>query len=92
LNGLGILQLPVHFVGVLLAQIVSLKYDALPAHYNNVIEERKLLRAARGLLSSVTKVLLLADKVIVIQILRAKDAVHNYFPDGLHFILVVFRK
>ncbi|OQV26194.1 Alpha-catulin [Hypsibius exemplaris] len=74
--------------GVLLAQIVSLKYDTSAVvaihHANNVIEERKLLRAARGLLSSVTKVLLLADKVIVLQILRAKDAVRQTLRSLVH--------
>ncbi|GAU92516.1 hypothetical protein RvY_04587 [Ramazzottius varieornatus] len=68
--------------GVLLAQIVGIKADALPGQH--IIEERKLLRAARGLLSSVTKVLLLADKVLVIQILRAKDAVRQTLRALVH--------
>ena len=39
-----------------------------------------MVRAARKLLSAITKVLLIADKVIVKQLLTSKDKVGNYVP------------
>ena len=39
-----------------------------------------MVRAARKLLSAITKVLLIADKVIVKQLLASKDKVSYYFP------------
>ncbi|XP_055344806.1 alpha-catulin-like [Paramacrobiotus metropolitanus] len=78
--------------GSLLAQIVSIRLDglyppgAMLPHPPSqpLLEERKLLRAARGLLSSVTRVLLLADRVLVLQILRAKDAVRQTLRALVH--------
>lgn len=43
------------------------------------IDKAVLVRAARQLLSSVTRVLLLADRVLVRHILRAEDKVHSRF-------------
>ena len=54
----------------------------------NTIDKSALVRAARQLLSSVTRVLLLADRVLVKHILRAEDKVCSlFFP---HFRLVFF--
>ena len=39
-----------------------------------------MVRAARKLLSAITKVLLMADKVIVKQLLTSKDKVGYFFP------------
>jgi hypothetical protein len=41
------------------------------------MDKTVLVRAARQLLSSVTRVLLLADRVLVTQILKAEDKVLN---------------
>lgn len=42
-----------------------------------VVDRGVLVRAARQLLSSVTRVLLLADRVVVKQILKAEDKVRH---------------
>ena len=42
---------------------------------NSVVDKAVLVRASRQLLSSVTRVLLLADRVLVKQVLRAEDKV-----------------
>lgn len=48
-----------------------------PLGYDGPLADRSaMVRAARGLLSSVTRVLLLADIVVVKQLLLAKDKVN----------------
>lgn len=49
-----------------------------PLGYDGPLADRSaMVRAARGLLSSVTRVLLLADIVVVKQLLLAKDKVYK---------------
>lgn len=43
----------------------------------SVVDKAVLVRASRQLLSSVTRVLLLADRVLVKQVLRAEDKVRK---------------
>lgn len=59
----------------------------------NTIDKSALVRAARQLLSSVTRVLLLADRVLVKHILRAEDKVCSLFFPSLStsfFLLPAF--
>lgn len=59
------------------AAIASLSSANLPETTNGLAFDRGILvRAARQLLSSVTRVLLLADRVVVKQILKAEDKVN----------------
>ncbi|XP_022242430.1 alpha-catulin-like isoform X1 [Limulus polyphemus] len=46
-----------------------------PSNSRHFVEKTRLARAARGLLSSITRVLILADTVVVKQLLRTKDRV-----------------
>ena len=46
-------------------------------------EKTAMVRAARQLLSAVTKVLILADKVVIKQLLAAKDKVSIRKPSSL---------
>lgn len=43
-----------------------------------------MIKAARSLLSSVTKVLVLADRVVIKQIINSRSKVCNYFNRALH--------
>lgn len=49
--------------------------DSCPGHTKSFKEKTAMVRAARQLLSAITRVLLLADKVVVKQLLAAKDRV-----------------
>ncbi|XP_070570526.1 alpha-catulin-like isoform X2 [Ptychodera flava] len=57
-----------------IAKLTDVQYDEAgqPVNYT---EKSAMVRAARGLLSAVTRVLLLADRVVVKQLLKAKDKV-----------------
>ncbi|XP_076308723.1 alpha-catulin-like [Tachypleus tridentatus] len=44
-----------------------------PSNTRHFVEKTRLARAARGLLTSITRVLILADTVVVKQLLRTKD-------------------
>lgn len=50
-----------------------------PTGYAQLDDRGPMVRAARALLGSVTRVLLLADIVVVKQLLLAKDRVSNFF-------------
>ena len=52
-------------------------------------EKNHMVRAARKLLSAITKVLLIADKVIVKQLIAAKDQVN--IKSTLNWVLVISR-
>ncbi|XP_077997625.1 alpha-catulin-like [Glandiceps talaboti] len=57
-----------------IAKLTDIQYDE-SGQYGNYTEKSAMVRAARGLLSAVTRVLLLADRVVVKQLNRAKDKV-----------------
>lgn len=59
------------FVRPFLGEVAALD----PSSYNNQFDDRPLVRAARSLLGSVTRILLLADIVIVKQLLLTKEKV-----------------
>lgn len=66
-----------HSLSILGATIANLHHE-LNEELNNPqisIDKSQLVGAARKLLSSVTRVLLLADRVLVTQILRAEDKI-----------------
>jgi len=44
----------------------------------NIGEKTTMVRAARQLLSAITKVLILADRVVIKQLITAKDQVHKH--------------
>jgi hypothetical protein len=66
-------------LGEAIKRITSVEYDtfgkpiAVPDRHN-------MVQAARGLLSAVTRVLLLADMVVVKQIISVKKKVINFNP------------
>nr|XP_006818860.1 PREDICTED: alpha-catulin-like [Saccoglossus kowalevskii] len=59
-----------------IAKLTNIQYDD-SGQPMNFTEKSSMVRAARGLLSAVTKVLLLADRVVVKQLLKAKDKVDS---------------
>lgn len=56
--------------------------DNAQPNINASVDKSYLVRAARQLLSSVTRVLLLADRVLVKHILRAEDKVAYFRIDA----------
>ena len=72
------------FVGVCIQRLTDVKLeDAESPASCRVGEKTAMVRAARQLLSAITKVLLLADRVVVKQLLAAKNRVQ-----GVHFSLL----
>jgi len=57
--------------------VTDLRLDGDPG--SNAAEKAAMVRAARQLLSAITRVLLLADKVVIKQLVAAKDKVHFLF-------------
>lgn len=58
-------------------------------------EKTAMVRAARQLLSAITKVLILADKVVIKQVIAAKDKVtfhnyHNYIYLIIFYLIDIF--
>ena len=53
-----------------------------PGTARSVSEKTAMVRAARQLLSAITKVLILADRVVVKQVLLAKDKVGKIICQG----------
>jgi len=50
----------------------------------NIGEKTTMVRAARQLLSAITKVLILADRVVIKQLITAKDQVHKHTHTHTH--------
>ena len=63
--------------GATIQRLTDIKADD-PNLAKNVGEKTAMVRAARQLLSAITKVLLLADRVVVKQLLVAKDKVSAF--------------
>lgn len=63
-------------LGASIANLHSAMMDEQTGQTTIGIDKSQLIRAARQLLSSVTRVLLLADRVLVKHILRAEDKVY----------------
>jgi hypothetical protein len=76
------------FVAILTGTAIEKLCEA--ALEDSLTDRGAVVRAARCLLGSVTRVLLLADVVVVKQLLLAKDkvriAVNNHFPGDPHRI------
>ena len=64
-----------HISGKNIAKLTVITYDEA-GQLTNPGGKGAMIQAARGLLSAVTRVLLLADRVVVKQIAAAKDKVY----------------
>ena len=64
--------------GVNIQALTDVKLD--DPHSKTTAEKTAMVRAARQLLSAITKVLILADKVVIKQLLAAKDKVGTFRP------------
>ena len=62
------------FAGAAIQKLTDIKLEE-PNTSSKVGEKTAMVRAARQLLSAITKVLLLADRVVVKQLLAAKNRV-----------------
>ena len=63
-----------HFAGAAIQKLTDIKLEE-PNTSSKVGEKTAMVRAARQLLSAITKVLLLADRVVVKQLFAAKNRV-----------------
>ena len=64
--------------GVSIQKLTDVKFEEVVGS-KSYGEKTAMLRAARQLLSAITKVLILADRVVVKQLLTSKDKVTSIF-------------
>lgn len=65
-----------HCLGSRIQKLTDVKIDD-PGTVRSLAEKTTMVRAARQLLSAITKVLILADRIVVKQLLTAKEKVHG---------------
>lgn len=77
-----------HFLlGEAIKQITCVEYDTFGKPAGGA-DRQSMVQAARGLLSAVTRVLLLADMVVVKQIISVKKKVFAHLPVRERFLLL----
>jgi len=82
------LHFAVCVVGSRIEALTNVKLDDADTA-RSVAEKTAMVRAARQLLSAITKVLILADRVVIKQLITAKDQVsahHVWYPGLLLFL------
>ena len=84
----GVLQC---WPGASIQKLTDVKIEDVSSQSRSLAEKTAMVRAARQLLSAVTKVLIMADKVVVKQLVAAKDQVSNAQQQRLVVLLKLHR-
>lgn len=75
------------YIGCNIQRLTDVNIEPVQGAQQCVAEKTAMVRAARQLLSAITKVLILADKVVVKQVLAAKDKVSTLWLPQVRFLL-----
>lgn len=64
-----------HMAGMAIAKLTDMRWDEQTARVVGITDKSAMIKAARSLLAAVTRVLVLADRVVVKQLLQVQDKV-----------------
>lgn len=78
------------FPGTSIQKLTDVKVEDVGSQSRALAEKTAMVRAARQLLSAITKVLILADKVVVKELVAAKDQVMDSIISVWDGVCIIF--